>query len=230
MIERNNSTIATIVKPADNTMIYIFASIMFVGFFGNAKVIVDIFSANKKRRWNFKLKNVTDIFIVNLAFADLSLMLVVAVLITKMSVGQWTLGLLACKFYMTFDGVTKFVSVAFIVLLSFDRYLAVCHPLTSLTIIERHSSTKMLRSSSRRRGDARNKRLTLLILFIVLTYTFCWMPYWVLQFSLQFNGEAFYDLLGDEYFPLFSFAAYALQMCNSALNPYFYLASAYLRN
>uniref|UniRef100_A0A915IS87 G-protein coupled receptors family 1 profile domain-containing protein n=1 Tax=Romanomermis culicivorax TaxID=13658 RepID=A0A915IS87_ROMCU len=115
----------------------VFAMIMTLGLIGNTKVLRHIIwnrntnRAGGRRRLpkGVKMNIMTTTFIFNLATADLCLMFILAILITRMFTGRWMLGYLACKVYLTLDGVTKFVSVAFIVLLSMDRYLAVCQPL-----------------------------------------------------------------------------------------------------
>lgn len=107
-----------------NVMLYVYASIFVVGLLGNLWVLYLI---GKSRQ----AKTITNIFIFNLGVADLFYMLCLPIIITRMVIGEWIFGLFLCKLYFTFDGINKFASVAFLVLLSLDRYMAICHPLTS---------------------------------------------------------------------------------------------------
>lgn len=107
-----------------NVMLYVYAIIFVVGLLDNLWVL---FLIGKSRQ----AKTITNIFIFNLGVADLFLMLCLPIIMMNMVIGQWIFGVFLCKLYFAFDGINKFASVAFLVLLSLDRYLAVCHPLTS---------------------------------------------------------------------------------------------------
>lgn len=100
----------------------VYVVICVVGLAANAAVLYMI--ARSRRS-----KAVTNIYIFNLAVADLLYALCLPAAVYQMLNGQWTFGHIMCKFYYTCDGVSKFASVMFLVILSFDRYVAVCHPI-----------------------------------------------------------------------------------------------------
>ena len=106
----------------------IFGVIAVLGFVGNLLVIV-VVVANKQMR------STTNILIISLALADL-LFIVVCVPFTAVGfvVPSWPFGRLFCKLYGYVIFVTAHASVYTLVLMSLDRYLAVVHPIRSMTI------------------------------------------------------------------------------------------------
>lgn len=48
-----------------------------------------------------------------------------------MHVGEWTFGNAMCKAYMVSTSITQFTSSIFLFIMSADRYIAVCHPVSS---------------------------------------------------------------------------------------------------
>ncbi|KAG9508866.1 Somatostatin receptor type 4, partial [Fragariocoptes setiger] len=70
---------------------------------------------------NNKMQTVTDLYILNLAIADEMFLIGVPFLITTMSYGAWTFGKVMCKF----------TSSLLLTVMSADRYIAVCHPISS---------------------------------------------------------------------------------------------------
>lgn len=70
-------------------------------------------------------------FILNLAFADMCFLIGIPFLITTMYLGEWTFGKGMCKAYMVSTSITQFTSSIFLFIMSADRYLAVCHPISS---------------------------------------------------------------------------------------------------
>lgn len=296
----------------------IYCLIFFVGVIGNVWVF---FLIGRNRQ----TKAVTNIFIVNLAIADLFLMLFLPIIVAHAVITEWIFGMFMCKLYFTCDGINKFASIMFLVLLSIDRYLAVCHPVASrsvrtvrvafamvaaswtlvialmtpvflyatlllnidpsnrttiqcsiywshnldvadrarrtftfytfsisylipllliwsfyLLILNRlrrqeklfnysssltnsspASSTSGGRNSTtllRRRRSSR--RISIMVLTIVVSYTICWMPYWIIQVSLELFPDAVISL--GETFTIFSVVAYGFQYMNSAINPFLY--------
>lgn len=99
-----------------------------MGFIGNALVVV-VVAANQQMR------NTTNLLIINLALADL-LFIVFCVPFTASDYALpfWPFGDAWCKIVQYLVIVTAYASVYTLVLMSLDRYLAVVHPITSMSI------------------------------------------------------------------------------------------------
>ncbi|GMT06690.1 hypothetical protein PENTCL1PPCAC_28864, partial [Pristionchus entomophagus] len=74
------------------------------------------------------MRTISNIYIFNLAIADLIYLLGTPMIIIKAITKTWPFGNALCKLYLTANGLSQFASAAFIGVLSFDRYLAVCRP------------------------------------------------------------------------------------------------------
>nr|ADE62523.1 somatostatin receptor subtype 5 variant 4 [Mus musculus] len=78
-----------------------------------------------------KMKTVTNVYILNLAVADVLFMLGLSFLATQNAVSYWPFGSFLCRLVMTLDGINQFTSIFCLMVMSVDRYLAVVHPLRS---------------------------------------------------------------------------------------------------
>ncbi|XP_021005416.1 somatostatin receptor type 5 [Mus caroli] len=78
-----------------------------------------------------KMKTVTNVYILNLAVADVLFMLGLPFLATQNAVSYWPFGSFLCRLVMTLDGINQFTSIFCLMVMSVDRYLAVVHPLRS---------------------------------------------------------------------------------------------------
>ncbi|KAJ6659703.1 hypothetical protein lerEdw1_018416 [Lerista edwardsae] len=78
-----------------------------------------------------KMKTVTNIYILNLAIADVLFMLGLPFLATQNAISYWPFGTFLCRLVMAFDGINQFTSIFCLTIMSLDRYLAVVHPLQS---------------------------------------------------------------------------------------------------
>ncbi|XP_022372710.1 somatostatin receptor type 5 [Enhydra lutris kenyoni] len=78
-----------------------------------------------------KMKTVTNIYILNLAVADVLLMLGLPFLATQNAVSYWPFGPVLCRLVMTLDGINQFTSIFCLTVMSVDRYLAIVHPIRS---------------------------------------------------------------------------------------------------
>uniref|UniRef100_A0A182FR45 G-protein coupled receptors family 1 profile domain-containing protein n=1 Tax=Anopheles albimanus TaxID=7167 RepID=A0A182FR45_ANOAL len=88
------------------------------------------------------MRSTTNLLIINLAAADL-LFVVFCVLFTAIDyvLPEWPFGDLWCKFVQYMIVVTAHASAYTLVLMSLDRFLAVVHPITSMSIrTERNAS------------------------------------------------------------------------------------------
>lgn len=106
----------------------IFGLIIAIGFIGNLLVMTVVLT-------NKQMRNTTNILIFSLALADL-MFIVFCVPFTATGYAStiWPFGEVWCKVtnYMTY--VCAYASVYTLVLMSLDRYLAVVHPIRSMTI------------------------------------------------------------------------------------------------
>lgn len=102
----------------------LYSIICIVGLLGNTLVIYVVLRFSK-------MQTVTNTYIVNLAIADECFLVGIPFLVTTMSLGVWTFGKFMCKAYMTTTSINQFTSSIFLFIMSADRYIAVCHPISS---------------------------------------------------------------------------------------------------
>ncbi|XP_033149397.1 LOW QUALITY PROTEIN: somatostatin receptor type 5 [Drosophila busckii] len=106
------------------TAMILYALVCIVGLFGNTLVIYVVLRFSK-------MQTVTNIYILNLAIADECFLIGIPILIYTMQVGGWNFGTYMCKAFMVSTSITQFTSSIFLLIMSADRYIAVCHPLSS---------------------------------------------------------------------------------------------------
>lgn len=106
----------------------VFTIVVVIGFIGNMLVIIVIIS-------NKRMVNTTNILILSLALADL-FFIVFCVPFTAAAyiLPQWPFGKAWCKIMQYLTYVCAYASVYTLVLMSLDRYLAVVHPIKSISI------------------------------------------------------------------------------------------------
>lgn len=85
------------------------------------------------------MKTVTNLYILNLAFADELFLVGLPILIYTMHLGEWMFGDIFCKLYMISTSITQFTSSIFLVIMSADRFS--------------YSSSHKIQSSSREIAD-----------------------------------------------------------------------------
>lgn len=95
-----------------------------VGLGGNALVIYVILRYAK-------MKTVTNIYILNLAMADVMFMLSLPFIAIQLALVHWPFGWALCRVVMTVDSLNQFTSIFCLMVMSIDRYLAVVHPIKS---------------------------------------------------------------------------------------------------
>ncbi|CAN7941670.1 unnamed protein product, partial [Ixodes hexagonus] len=106
----------------------LFGAIAVVGFFGNALVVLVVLC-------NPQMRSTTNILIINLAMADL-LFIVFCVPFTgwDYTLDYWPFGDVWCRIVQYLVIVCAYASIYTLVLMSFDRFLAVVLPITSMSI------------------------------------------------------------------------------------------------
>ncbi|XP_014245863.1 somatostatin receptor type 2-like [Cimex lectularius] len=113
----------------DHPTLYIFTQVLYglvcgVGLFGNSLVIYVVLRYSK-------MQTVTNMYIVNLAVADECFLIGIPFLIATMHLQLWPFGNVICKIYMTTTSINQFTSSIFLTIMSADRYIAVCHPISA---------------------------------------------------------------------------------------------------
>lgn len=102
----------------------LFAIVCLVGLLGNTLVIYVVIRFSK-------MQTVTNMYIVNLAIADECFLIGIPFLIVTMIKSSWIFGPIMCKAYLILTSVNQFTSSIFLFIMSADRYIAVCHPISS---------------------------------------------------------------------------------------------------
>ncbi|NP_001079847.1 apelin receptor B [Xenopus laevis] len=128
-------------QPCDETdwdfsysLLPVFYMIVFVlGLSGNGVVIFTVWKAKPKRRS-------ADTYIGNLALADLAFVVTLPLWATYTALGfHWPFGSALCKLSSYLVLLNMFASVFCLTCLSFDRYLAIVHSLSSAKLRSRSS-------------------------------------------------------------------------------------------
>ena len=101
-----------------------YAIICVVGLCGNSLVIFVVLRYSK-------MQTVTNIYILMLAVADECFLLGLPFLIITAVQHNWIFGMPMCKIYQTTTAINQFTSSIFLTVMSADRYIAVCHPISS---------------------------------------------------------------------------------------------------
>ncbi|XP_074640337.1 QRFP-like peptide receptor [Tubulanus polymorphus] len=111
-------------KPTNIVLISVYIPLFVMAFFGNFTILIVVLPKKNMR-------NVTNVFLVNLAVADL----LVTCICIPMAVGQsiykvWIYGFVMCKFTAYLQGVSVSASVTTLCVMSLERLLAIRHPMT----------------------------------------------------------------------------------------------------
>ncbi|XP_062999503.1 somatostatin receptor type 5 [Elgaria multicarinata webbii] len=128
-LEANATSNKTITCPPFSDIRSVFIPIIYllvcaIGLSGNTLVIYVVLRYAK-------MKTVTNIYILNLAIADVLFMLGLPFLATQNAISFWPFGTFMCRLVAAFDGVNQFTSIFCLTVMSLDRYLAVVHPIKS---------------------------------------------------------------------------------------------------
>lgn len=103
---------------------FIYFVVCALGLWGNTLVIYVILR-------HAKMKTVTNIYILNLAVADVLCMMSLPFIALQLALVHWPFGEVLCKVIMSVDSLNQFTSIFCLMVMSIDRYLAVVHPIKS---------------------------------------------------------------------------------------------------
>jgi len=121
-------SLALLQKVVSVVVPLLFGMIVVVGLFGNALVVLVV-------AVNQQMRSTTNLLIINLAIADLLfIVFCVPFTATDYVLPFWPFGEIWCKIVQYLIVVTAYASVYTLVLMSLDRFLAVVHPITSMSI------------------------------------------------------------------------------------------------
>lgn len=95
------------------------------GIVGNSCVIVVIARFAKT-------KTVTNLYIANLAVADLCFLVGLPFVVVTSILERWVFGAVGCRLFFVSTSINWFASVFILTVMGVDRYLAVCWPVASL--------------------------------------------------------------------------------------------------
>lgn len=102
----------------------LYGLVCLVGLCGNSLVIYVVLRFSK-------MQTVTNMYIFNLALADEMFLVGLPFFIATMVFRYWPFGPAMCKVYMTTTSINQFTSSLLLTVMSADRYVAVCHPISS---------------------------------------------------------------------------------------------------
>lgn len=106
----------------------LFGIIVIVGLFGNTLVVIVV-------ACNPQMRSTTNVLIINLAIADLLfIMFCVPFTAFDYALPYWPFGDIWCRVVQYLVIVCAYASIYTLVLMSFDRFLAVVHPIPSMSI------------------------------------------------------------------------------------------------
>lgn len=97
----------------------LYAVVCIIGIMGNTLVIYVVLRFSN-------MQTVTNMYILNLAIADECFLIGIPFLLTTMHLGSWTFGRAMCKAFMVSTSITQFTSSIFLLIMSTDRYIAIC--------------------------------------------------------------------------------------------------------
>ncbi|XP_066520319.1 somatostatin receptor type 2 [Hoplias malabaricus] len=119
-----NESISVFDRTSSVVITFMYFVVCAIGLCGNTLVMYVILRYAK-------MKTVTNIYILNLAMADVLCMLSLPFIAIQLALLHWPFGATICRIVLTMDSLNQFTSIFFLTVMSIDRYLAVVHPIKS---------------------------------------------------------------------------------------------------
>lgn len=124
-MSHSNFTCPPMEMPLSNFIfMMLYAVVCIIGLMGNTLVIYVVLRFSN-------MQTVTNMYILNLAIADECFLIGIPMLIATMHMGHWIFGRAICKAFMVSTSITQFTSSIFLLIMSADRYIAICHHISS---------------------------------------------------------------------------------------------------
>ncbi|XP_067293428.1 somatostatin receptor type 2 [Pseudorasbora parva] len=120
----SNDTHKSMTETSTVVITFMYFVVCAIGLCGNGLVIYVILRYAK-------MKTVTNIYILNLAVADVLFMMSLPFIAIQLALVHWPFGSALCRVVMTVDSLNQFTSIFCLMVMSIDRYLAVVHPIKS---------------------------------------------------------------------------------------------------
>lgn len=104
--------------------LFFLALSFFLGLCGNTLVVYVVVRF-------CKMQTVTNLYILNLAIADMRFVVGIPFLMTTTAMEYWPFGFVMWKLFMMSTSLNQFTRSLFLTIMSADRYIAVCHPISA---------------------------------------------------------------------------------------------------
>lgn len=122
-------------REAISYIFFVYYGVVFMcALFGNLLIILSVCKFTQMR-------NVVNVFLSNLALADLTFMLLSTFDSWTFLHGKWIFGDVACRIQGTLIEVSYTVSICTLTVVAFERYLAICYPLRPKRKLQRAVKT-----------------------------------------------------------------------------------------
>lgn len=103
----------------------VYGAICLAGTIGNGLVVYVVVRYSKMR-------SVPNMYLFNLAVSDICFLLLLPFLIVTALRKMWVFGEVLCKLFYIMTSLNWFANVFTLIVMSADRYMAVCHPVSSM--------------------------------------------------------------------------------------------------
>lgn len=112
------------ISMSNTVLMVLYSAVCIIGLMGNTLVIYVVLRFSN-------MQTVTNMYILNLAIADECFLIGIPFLLITMNLRHWMFGDAMCKAYMVSTSVTQFTSSIFLFIMAADRYIAICHHISS---------------------------------------------------------------------------------------------------